>query len=362
MAKITIVGAGNSGCAHAAILSSYGHEVTILKTSKSMHDDNFEEIIQQQGINYIDNTVCDKTIRFQKLHKITREVAQAFDETEIVFVLTQSLQHPYIANYISPFIQNIRALVIVPGNLGSVFFRNRLPKNILVAEGESTILDARIEKPGLVRILFKNVRNALSFNPAANNIEGLNYISANIPNYTHLRTNIVETAMHNPNLIVHTIGTIMSASRIEYSNGDFWMYKEGFTPSIWNLIERLDKEKNDVIEAYGGKPVSYLECCKFRNEHSLDVDAREVFDNYAMNGSPKGPFSINNRYITEDVPNGLCTLSSLAKKAGINTPTADALITISSILLQKDFYSIGRTVSALGWNNISIEEIKDLIG
>lgn len=362
MAKITIVGAGNSGCAHAAIISSYGHDVTLLKTSKSIHDDNFEKISQYHGIYYIDDTVAENTVKFQKLHSVTRDVSKAFNGADIVLILTQSLQHPAIANLIAPFIQKVKAVVIVPGNLGSVFFRNKLPKEILLAEGESTIIDARIEKPGLVRILFKNVRNALSFNPASKSTVGLGFISSNIPNYTHLRTNVVETAMHNPNLIVHTIGTIMSASRIEFSKGDFWMYREGFTPSIWNLIEKLDNEKNRVIEAYGGQPQSYLDCCKFRNEKSLNVDAREVFDNYAHNGSPKGPFSINCRYITEDVPNGLCTLSSLAKKAGIETPIADSLITIASTLLKEDFNKIGRTVSALGWELFSIEEIKNLIG
>lgn len=362
MAKITIVGAGNSGCAHAALLSAYGHEVTLLKTSKSMHDENFEKVVKQKGLYYIDNSVDINVKVFQKIHNVTRNISEAFIDTDVVFVLTQSLQHPTVAKLILPFIQKVKAVVIVPGNLGSVFFRNELPKEVLVAEGESTIIDARIEFPGTVRILFKNVRNALSFNPASSNACGLEYISSLIPNYTNLRTNVVETAMHNPNLIVHTIGTIMSTSRIEYSRGEFWMYKESFSPSIWKLIDKLDDEKNKVIEVYGGKPESYLECCKFRNEESLDIDAHDVFENYAQHGSPKGPFSINNRYLTEDVPNGLCVLSSLAKKAGVETPIADALITLASTLLNKDFNKIGRTVEALGWNDYSINEIKDQIG
>lgn len=362
MANITIVGAGNSGCAHAAVLSSYGHTVTLLKTSSSMHDDNFDVIMQQHGIYFIDQTSNNGNPSvFQPIHKVTRNVDEAFEDSDIVFVLTQSLQHQQISDLICPYIQKIKILIIVPGNLGSVFFRNKLPSKVIIAEGESTIIDARIEATGTVRILFKNVRNALSFNPSSDKELGFSYIKSQIPNYTHTRTNIIETAMHNPNLVVHTIGTVMSAARIENSNGNFWMYREGFTPSIWNIINALDAEKNSVIEAYGGIPKSYLECCKFRNEQSMDVDAKEVFENYAKEGSPKGPSSIQNRYLMEDIPNGLCALSSLAKKACIPTPTADALITLASLLLQIDFPEISRSVKSLGWDELTVDQIKELI-
>ena len=47
--KIAILGAGNAGCAVAADLTLKGHEVTLIKTSHAMHDDNFE-YMQKQGL------------------------------------------------------------------------------------------------------------------------------------------------------------------------------------------------------------------------------------------------------------------------------------------------------------------------
>lgn len=346
MSNITIVGAGNSGCAHACQLSMAGHNVRILKTSHSLHDENFDRIARVRGIKCIDNT--NNNQRFIKIAKITRNPAEAFEDTDYVLVLTQTMQHHKVAHMIAPYIQNIKGILIVPGNMGSMYFRPLLPASVLVAEGESTIIDARINEPGSVTILFRNTRNALSFNPCKDTARGFEEFRNLIPNYTATRTNIVETGMHNPNLVVHTIGTIMSASRIEMSHGEFWMYRESFSPSIWNIIEKLDAEKNAVIEAYGGVPQSYLECCKWRNEENLDVDAMEVFRNYAYNGSPKGPVSLHNRYIEEDVPNGLCLLQSLARAAGINTPIADSLITLAGALLKTDFTAIARTTQTLG--------------
>lgn len=355
MSNITIVGTGNSGCAHAFSLAKAGHNVCMLKTSHAMHDDNYEQIVRQKGIYGIDMTSADPKEEFVSV-EITRDVEKALKNSSIVFVLTQSLQHKAVAELICQHIQHIQALCIVPGNMGSVYFRDRLPGDVIVAEGESTVIDARITRPGCVSILFRNVRNALSFNPSVDSSRGMPVFKSLFDTYSAVRTNIVETAMHNPNLIVHTVGSIMSASRIEKCKGEFWLYKEGFSDSIWNIIEGLDDEKNKVIEAYGGVAMDYLECCKFRNEQDLSRPAKEVFVDYSENSSPKGPDSIHNRYLTEDVPNGLCLLESLAQYKGIETPTASSLITIAGLLLRTDFRKTGRTIEALGLKACDIDE------
>jgi len=357
MAKITIVGSGNSGCAHAFCLALDGHQVTLFKTSHSLHDDNFDRIYSQKGIYGIDSTKPTESERFASLECVTRNPEEAFKDAEIVFVLTQSLYHESVAAKITPFIQSIKALCIVPGNMGSVYFRKSLPDSVIIAEGESTVIDARLSSPGHVNILFRNARNLLAFNPVRHQNEGLKIFQSLFPSYCGCRSNIVESAMHNPNLVVHTIGTIMSASRIEKSNGEFWLYKEGFTPSIWNVIRKLDQEKNQVIEAYGGIPCDYIECCKFRNEADLSKNAMDVFRNYCENGSPKGPNSINNRYLTEDVPNGLCLLESLAGYRNISTPITSSLITIASVLLNRDLRENARTIKAM---HLTDKDLSDL--
>ena len=58
---ITIVGAGNSGCANAFVAAEAGHEVRILKTTKGIgHDEHFEAMRENGGLWGIDNTLSGK--------------------------------------------------------------------------------------------------------------------------------------------------------------------------------------------------------------------------------------------------------------------------------------------------------------
>lgn len=46
---ISILGAGHAGTAVAADLSLRGHQVTLIKTSHAMHDENFNYLLEHNG-------------------------------------------------------------------------------------------------------------------------------------------------------------------------------------------------------------------------------------------------------------------------------------------------------------------------
>ncbi|GAA5632048.1 opine dehydrogenase [Acinetobacter calcoaceticus] len=353
--KIAILGTGNAGCALAAKYTQQGHIVSLIKTSKSLHEENFNVISQQQGIWLHD---LDDSQKFIKIFKITRDIKDGLQDAEMVIILTQSIHHESVAEKISDLIPDTCKIIFtIPGNLGSLYLYKKIGSKVIYAEGESTPYDARLEKPGVVKILFKNRRNAVSFLPKSKADEGLKYISTLVDTYKFKRQNLVESALHNPNLVVHTIGVIMSASRIEMMKGEFWMYKESFSPAIWNLINELDAEKNMIIEAFKGEKLSYLDACKFRNADDLSMDSYEVFKGYAETGGPKGPDSLETRYLHEDVANGLCLLSMLGKLLNIETPVTNSLITIASSLVQYNFTKNARTLDNLGLGHLNTEQL-----
>ena len=84
-----------------------------------------------------------------------------------------------------------------------------------------------------------------------------------------------------------------------------------------------------------------------------DMDPKESFLNYAeMPTRAKGPTSVNSRYITEDVSQGLVMLEALGQYLGVKTPFCTALIEIANAALGRDLRENGRSLERLGVDNI----------
>lgn len=352
--KITVLGTGNAGTAMAADLTKKGHIVNLLKTSNSKND-NFEFIVSHNNKVVVED--LDETYAVT-LNKVTRDYEEAFREKQdVIVIFIQTKYHEMVISKLAKYLEDNQVVFILPGYLSTAYIKKHSNKEVVVVEGESSPIDCRLVEPGRVKVLFKNVRNPIGIYPENKSEETFRLMEGFDYNFTSL-TSVVEAALHNPNLIVHTIGSIMSIPRIEYSNGNYSMYREVFTPTIMNLVKELDREKIEILERLHLPGVNYVDACKFRNSEDLTLDSLDVFFDYANNSSPRGPFIAENRYIIEDVPEGLVMMESIAKVLGIATPATSGLINIASACLTRDFRKGGRTVDRLGIENIR-EIIKD---
>ena len=97
---------------------------------------------------------------------------------------------------------------------------------------------------------------------------------------------VAEAALHNPNMIVHTVGAVMTIPRIEATHGDYCMYHEAFTPSVWNLLEALDGEKMRVLEHLGCLQYRHVEKKLLVEEYigSADGTLPEDYKFYCFHG------------------------------------------------------------------------------
>lgn len=350
--KISILGAGNAGCAVAADLTLKGHEVTLIKTSHSMHDDNFEYLLNNDGKMVLNEFGEIKTAY---ISKVTRDLTE-LKNSEVVIIYIQTNYHEQLIEKISDIIEDNQILLINPGYLSTAYvLKHCNDKKVIVAEAESSFIDGRIMEPGYFRVGFRNVRNPIGIYPRERKEEAIRKLDKLDERFVYLDS-VVEAAIHNPNLIVHTVGSVMSIPRIEKSKGDFCMYHEAYTrnnPSTWNILEALDKEKMAVLKKMGFKELSYVEACKYRNSLDESEDAKEVFLNYAeMDTRAKGPTKVDSRYISEDVPQGLVMLESLGKTLNVETPIASSLINIASAALDRNLRNEGRTLEGLGSDNL----------
>ena len=358
--RFTVIGCGNSGLIHAAKLIESGAEVALLKTSSTFNDDFFNVIKKEGGYNVKDETNGGNRF-FVRPFFITRDVKKAIEFGDILLVMTTTSQHEYVAQKIAPYVRDGQTIILVPGYMGSLIFKKYIDKDVVYGECETTAYNGRIVDSMYVRITFYNPRNAISALPASKANDIVEVMSKYLPNTKYTRHHILESALHNPNMIVHPIGILFSASRIEYSKGEFWMYREAFTDSVINVIKAFDVQKNKILNVFGCESLDYFEAAKWRNEEDLNVDAMTVFKSFAES-SNKGPSFINHRYLNEDVPMGLGLYISIGKVVGVDTSIQEAIMALASALLNKDLKSESRTIQyLLGKENVTVEDIKSAI-
>lgn len=356
--RFTIIGCGNAGLIHAAKLYESENEVVLLKTS-DYNSEFFDKMQKEGGYNVQD--LVDNREFYVKPALITRDIKQAIEFADVIMVMTTTTHQEKIAQLISPFIKDGQIIVLVPGYMGSLLFKKYIKKDVVYCEWETTAYNGRIIDNEFVRISFYNPRNAISCLPSSKNEEVKDLLSQYFPNTRYCRKHILESALHNPNMIVHPIGMLFSASRIEYSDGDFYMYKEAFTDSIINVINNFDKVKNQILVAFDCEPLNYFDAAKWRNEEDLSIDSLTVFRSFA-DSSNKGPTIINHRYLNEDVPMGLGLFISIGKIVDVDTSIQEGIMALSSALLNKDFKKESRTIQyLLQKENISLEDIRDNI-
>lgn len=343
--KFTIIGCGNAGLIHAAKLIESGQEVGLLKTSRRINDEFFNIIQNEGGYNVKDETNGGNRF-FVRPALITRDVKQAVEFGDVLMVMTTTLQHEQIAQLIAPYVRDGQIIILVPGYMGSLIFKKYIHKDVTYSEWETTAYNGRIVDSMYVRITFYNPRNAISALPSSRVQQVVDIMSKCFPNTKYTRKHILESALHNPNMIVHPIGIIFSASRIEHSHGEFWMYKEAFTDSVINVIKAFDVQKNKILNAFGCDSLDYFEAAKWRNEENMNIDAMTVFRSFAES-SNKGPSFINHRYLNEDVPMGLGLFISIGEVVGVDTSIQEAIMALASALLGRDLKMNARTIQSL---------------
>lgn len=357
--KIAILGAGNAGCAVGADLSLKGHQVTLIKTSHAMHDENFNYLLENDG-KFVINEFGE--ISETNIYKVTRDLEE-ISNNEVVIIYIQTNYHKDLIKRIVKYFKDDQIILVNPGYLSSAYLLEYCDKDIIIAEAQSSFIDGRIMENGYFRVGFRNVRNPIGIYPTRRKEEAIEKLDKLDERFVYLDS-IIEAAIHNPNMIVHTVGSVMSIPRIEIAKDDFCMYHEAYTREnihTWKILEKLDDEKMNVLEKLGFERLSYENACKYRNSLDESIDAKEVFLDYAaMDTRAKGPVKVDSRYISEDVPEGLVMLESLAKVLDVKTPIATSLIEIASAALGRDLRKDGRSVESLGYDNIKklIEDSK----
>lgn len=345
---IAVIGGGNGGHAMAGHLALAGYPVRLYELPQFA--ENIEPA-QQQGYIKVTGVVGEGEARPEL---ITTDIAEAIRGASHIFVVTQALAHELVAELCAPYVEAEQTIILFPGSGGALQFARTFQAQgvghkVYLAETVTLPYACRMQGPAHVNIHAGPAKREIIAAFPATDTEAV--IETARPIYPPLApaTHVLETALYNPNILLHPIGVIFNLGRIEYSQGEFWMYKEGFTPSVMKILRALEAERVALLDKVGVKPMPFEDYYHYRYEKSW-ADFAAV--------SSKGPFNARTRYISEDIPIGMVLWASLGRLADVPTPTADTLIHISSVIHDTNYWEGGRTMEKLGLADMTIKQLK----
>lgn len=343
--NVTILGCGNVGVAIAADLSIGGHDVSLIKTSHTK-ESVFDKICQNSNRVLLKENGCYKPATIKEVSHDIGQVAKA----DVVIVTVQSTYHEQLIKNISKFLNENQIIICICSYMSSFYFKKYCASLPIIVETTGPYLEGRIEEddtPGEVvfRVGCRLSRSPLSIFQKKRTDECLSNILQLYKGFRY-EYSVMESALLNPNMILHTVGSIMSIPRIEYSKGNFCMYREAYArgnDSTFKVMLRLDEEKKKVLKSLGCNPIDIFVSGGF-----LGDPIKSFYDYSESKDRAISPTSVRSRYITEDVSQGLVLLESIAQKIGVDVPLTSSLITLAGCALGIDFRSVGRTIQKLG--------------
>ena len=127
-------------------------------------------------------------------------------------------------------------------------------------------------------------------------------------------------------------------------------------PGVCNLIYAVDRERLAVAETLGAKLPPVDEAFHLAG-FGPKGDLWSTINGSRMLTQLRAPGSLQNRWLTEDVPYGIASWSLLGNQLGIECPTMASLVQLISAMSGTDFWSQTRTPARLGIANLEQEAL-----
>lgn len=358
--KVAVLGSGNGGCAVAFEWSKAGHDVY-------MYD--FEKFPKNiQAINNAGGIYAEGELEgFQKLEYAGHDISKVVSNADIIFVVGPAYSTEPFGKECKPFVKLGQMYIVCPSSCaGSLVFKNALGLEIA---DESVVIAETSTLPYAVRII-GDAKIAVY-----NRLKGAYYIAALPSKYNkkvydvvgkvypemEIAKNILQTTLQNANPIIHPSVSLLNAALIERTHGDFLFYEEGVTQAVGRVIESMDIERIEIGKMLGVKVIP---------DPVLGVKQGYMADETYDIGYSKAPgfkgimaqTQLDYRYLNEDAGYGLVFFTDLAKQIGVKTPSMDAVVTMASIVMNRDYRGEkARTMEGLGISKYSLNELNKLL-
>ena len=301
--KIAVLGAGAGGTAIAFDCAAHGHDVRLFDFPQFA--DNIAAVASQKGI-YAEGGLAG----FANVAYAGHDIDETLRDCELIYVVGPAYSTEPFGAAVAGKLQPGQTVVVTPSSCGGALAVLRLIEDVY---------------PGM--------------EPARS---------------------VMQTSLQNANPIIHPAVTLTNAARIEQTGGDFLFYEEGVSDATGRLIEALDRERIAIGRRLGIRVVPDPELA-MRQGYMLADDYGEAYrtaPGFLGIGAQPG---LDHRYLNEDVGYGLVFFAELGRQVGIETPTIDAVIQVTSVLMARDYAGEAvRTPESLGIGELSAGELARL--
>jgi len=352
--SVAVIGGGNGARAFAGHLSLKGVQVKIL----SSFPQELEAIKRSGAIN------VTGVVEGEGKVEVCDDNFEAISDTHLILVVVPAFAHAPIARAVAPYLKDDHVVVLNPGRTGGALEFSHVLKsanckaNVHVAETQTLLYACRAEGPTGVRINGIKKEVAVAAFPADRTPIVTGELNKYFPQFKPVPS-VLYTSLMNIGAVFHPTTVLLNAGRIE-SGETFEFYRDGMTPAVTAVLEKVDEERCAVAKSLGVPVSSALEW--LQSAYGVnDITLRSALINNPAYQGIKAPTSLNVRYLFEDVPTGLIPLTSLGKLACVDTPTCHAIVDLACAALSHNFWDEGRTLEKLGLKGMSKRELYEYL-
>ncbi len=358
--NIAVLGAGNGGCAVAFDCAAHGHQVRLFDFEQ--FPESVKAVQNNGGIH------CEGVLDgFQPVAYAGHEIGKALEDADIIYAVGPAYSTRPFAEACKPFLSCGQIVIVCPSSCGgAIEFKNGAgldlrDDSVLVAETSTLPYAVRLLAPGRIRV-FNKLKGGLFLAalPAKNTHQVLERVRDVYPAMSAAK-NVLQTSLQNGNPVIHPAITLLNVGLIERTKGDFEFYHEGVTPAVGRLIEAVDEERIAIGEKLGVKVIPDPELGVIQG-YMTEATYDAGFVESPGFAGVKAQSSLDYRYFNEDVGYGLVFLQKLGKQIGVATPIISAVITLASLLMNRDYAGEARrTMETLGLSDHAAEELEHLL-
>jgi len=348
--KIAILSTGNGGQTMAAYLSAKGYSIALYAREQERVD-----MFPQDHLFHLSG-IINETV---KVDCISCNMAEVLKGAHLVIVTTPAQYHTIIAQAAAPYLQDGQIVLLSPGRtFGTYTFAKDLVRSgcrarIRLAETETFLFTCRCAEVARPQLFCIKHAMPIAAHFKEHRDEVMEAVSNVFPGIEPTSSTL-KTGFSNIGMVFHPLPILLNITRVE-AKENFLFYHQGISPLVANILERLDRERVRIANAYE-VDVPTAEEWLFARYGSLGSSLFERIQNTSAYAGILAPTDIDTRYVYEDILTGFVPMYYAAKAAGVDVPIIRSAILWASTIYHYDFLHFGRNDSKIHFKSIFTEQ------